>query len=159
MTFSTFCVFAMVIGLYLRVELLIYRSTILFWCLFTISLHRVSIAFVIFMGGRSLSNLLAPSPPTPRSHHLKPQANQIQHSFLHSFWEGSISRRHVSSPTEAFLELFDRRKMPLEEQLSDDYVASLLAKDAKASNARYTAYGLQELLPKRCEDTLCFHIF
>ena len=39
--------------------------------------------------------------------------------------------------------------MPAEEYLSDDYVANLLAKDAKASNAKYSTYGLQELLPKR----------
>ena len=35
------------------------------------------------------------------------------------------------------------------ENLSDDYVAQLLAKDAKTSNAKYSAYGLQELLPRR----------
>lgn len=39
--------------------------------------------------------------------------------------------------------------MPAEEHLSDDYVANLLAKDAKTSNAKYSTYGLQELLPKR----------
>ena len=39
--------------------------------------------------------------------------------------------------------------MPLREELSDDYVASLLARDAKSSNAKYSQYGLQELLPKR----------
>ncbi|KAF6222848.1 hypothetical protein HO133_000899 [Letharia lupina] len=35
------------------------------------------------------------------------------------------------------------------EPLPDDYVAQLLAKDAKASNAKYSAYGLQEHLPRR----------
>ena len=39
--------------------------------------------------------------------------------------------------------------MPGSEHLSDDYVAQLLAKDAKKSNAKYSAYGLQELLPRR----------
>ena len=36
--------------------------------------------------------------------------------------------------------------MPAEEQLSDDYVASLLAKDATASKSKYSMYGI---LPKR----------
>ncbi|CAF9909107.1 hypothetical protein IMSHALPRED_007608 [Imshaugia aleurites] len=39
--------------------------------------------------------------------------------------------------------------MPSSEHLSDDYVAQLLAKDAKTSNAKYSAYGLQDLLPRR----------
>lgn len=39
--------------------------------------------------------------------------------------------------------------MPASEHLSDDYVAQLLAKDAKISNAKYSAYGLQDVLPRR----------
>ena len=39
--------------------------------------------------------------------------------------------------------------MPAKDELSDDYVASLLAKDAKTSNVKYSTYGLQELLPRR----------
>lgn len=39
--------------------------------------------------------------------------------------------------------------MPSGETLSDDYVASLLAKDAKESNIKYSSYGLGALLPKR----------
>ena len=39
--------------------------------------------------------------------------------------------------------------MPKEDQFSDDYVASLLAKDAKDSTARYLTSGLQALLPRR----------
>ena len=39
--------------------------------------------------------------------------------------------------------------MPAKDELSDDYVASLLAKDAKTSNGKYSTYGLQELLPRR----------
>ena len=39
--------------------------------------------------------------------------------------------------------------MPGPESLSDDYVARLLAKDAKTVNAKYSAYGLQDLLPRR----------
>ena len=39
--------------------------------------------------------------------------------------------------------------MPGKDELSDDYVASLLAKDAKTSNVKYSTYGLQELLPRR----------
>ncbi|CAD6569714.1 MAG: hypothetical protein ASARMPREDX12_002891 [Alectoria sarmentosa] len=39
--------------------------------------------------------------------------------------------------------------MPGSEHLSDDYVAQLLAKDAKTSNAKYSAYGLQDFLPRR----------
>ena len=39
--------------------------------------------------------------------------------------------------------------MPTKDELSDDYVASLLAKDAKNRNAKYSTYGLQELLPRR----------
>lgn len=39
--------------------------------------------------------------------------------------------------------------MPAKDELSDDYIASLLAKDAKSSNVKYSQYGLQELLPKR----------
>ena len=33
--------------------------------------------------------------------------------------------------------------------MSDDYVASLLAKDAKDSSIKYSALGLQALLPRR----------
>lgn len=40
------------------------------------------------------------------------------------------------------------------EHLSDDYVASLLAKDAKRSNVKYSAYGLQELLPRRLDSMI-----
>ena len=39
--------------------------------------------------------------------------------------------------------------MAKDEPMSDDFVASLLAKDAKTSNAKYSTYGLQELMPKR----------
>ena len=39
--------------------------------------------------------------------------------------------------------------MPFNDHLSDDYVAELLAKDAKASTAKYSSYGLHALLPKR----------
>ncbi len=39
--------------------------------------------------------------------------------------------------------------MPLNHNLSDDYVAELLAKDAKSNTARYSSYGLNALLPKR----------
>ena len=39
--------------------------------------------------------------------------------------------------------------MPATDELSDDYVASLLAKDAKNRNVKYSTYGLQELLPRR----------
>ena len=39
--------------------------------------------------------------------------------------------------------------MPATNELSDDYVASLLAKDAKHRNVKYSTYGLQELLPRR----------
>lgn len=38
--------------------------------------------------------------------------------------------------------------MPTDE-LSDNYVAELLKKDAKASSARYASVGLQAYLPKR----------
>lgn len=48
--------------------------------------------------------------------------------------------------------------MPLKEHLSDDFIASLLAKDAKASNAKYSSYGLQELLPKRYILLFCNHL-
>ena len=54
----------------------------------------------------------------------------------------SHSRRHASH-------LVSSSNMPGSEHLSDDYVAQLLAKDAKTSNAKYSAYGLQELLPRR----------
>ena len=39
--------------------------------------------------------------------------------------------------------------MPLNEKFSDDYVASLLAKDAKDRSIKYSSYGLGALLPKR----------
>ncbi len=39
--------------------------------------------------------------------------------------------------------------MPLNDHFSDDYVAKLLANDAKASTAKYSSYGLNALLPKR----------
>ena len=39
--------------------------------------------------------------------------------------------------------------MPSEDHISDDYVAKLITKDAKESTIRYSAFGLQELLPKR----------
>ena len=41
--------------------------------------------------------------------------------------------------------------MAADDDLSDDHVASLLAKDAKASSSRYTSYGLRDILPKRYE--------
>ncbi|MCJ1250670.1 hypothetical protein MMC30_007898 [Trapelia coarctata] len=39
--------------------------------------------------------------------------------------------------------------MPSEDYMSDDYVASLMTKDAKESTIKYSALGLQALLPKR----------
>ena len=39
--------------------------------------------------------------------------------------------------------------MPSEDYMSDDYVASLLAKDAKDGSIKYSALGLQALLPRR----------
>ena len=39
--------------------------------------------------------------------------------------------------------------MPSHDTLSDDYVASLLAKDAKDRTIKYSSYGLGGLLPKR----------
>jgi len=39
--------------------------------------------------------------------------------------------------------------MPSEIYMSDDYVASLMSKDAKESTIKYSALGLQALLPKR----------
>jgi hypothetical protein len=39
--------------------------------------------------------------------------------------------------------------MPAEDDLSDDYVASVLAKDAKDSSLTYSAMGLEAFLPKR----------
>lgn len=39
--------------------------------------------------------------------------------------------------------------MPPKDHFSDDYIAKLLAKDAKASTAKYSSYGLNALLPKR----------
>ncbi|KAL8822496.1 MAG: hypothetical protein Q9191_006766 [Dirinaria sp. TL-2023a] len=39
--------------------------------------------------------------------------------------------------------------MPSNDTLSDDYVASLLAKDAKDSTIKFSSYGLGALLPKR----------
>lgn len=36
-----------------------------------------------------------------------------------------------------------------EENFSDDYVANLLAKDAKGLSAKYSSSGLQAFLPKR----------
>lgn len=39
--------------------------------------------------------------------------------------------------------------MPSEDYMSDDYVANLLAKDAKDISIKYSALGLQALLPKR----------
>ena len=56
-------------------------------------------------------------------------------------------RAFCSSSSLSFLSF--KITMPSSEHLSDDYVAQLLAKDAKTSNAKYSAYGLQELLPKR----------
>ena len=41
--------------------------------------------------------------------------------------------------------------MAADDNLSDDHVARLLAKDAKASSSRYTASGLRDMLPKRYE--------
>lgn len=41
--------------------------------------------------------------------------------------------------------------MAADDDLSDDHVARLLAKDAKASSSRYTSYGLRDILPKRYE--------
>lgn len=40
-------------------------------------------------------------------------------------------------------------EMASDDKLSDDYVASLLAKDAKDRSIKYSSYGLGALLPKR----------
>ena len=39
--------------------------------------------------------------------------------------------------------------MPAEDYMSDDFVASLMKKDAKDSSIKYSTVGLQALLPKR----------
>ncbi|KAL9010253.1 MAG: hypothetical protein Q9180_009315, partial [Flavoplaca navasiana] len=39
--------------------------------------------------------------------------------------------------------------MPSSEALTDDYVAQLLAKDAKDRTIKYSSFGLQAILPKR----------
>lgn len=39
--------------------------------------------------------------------------------------------------------------MPSEDYMSDDYVAKLMTKDAGESSLKYSAIGLQALLPKR----------
>lgn len=39
--------------------------------------------------------------------------------------------------------------MPAEDYMSDDYVAGLIKKDAKDSTIKYSALGLQALLPRR----------
>ncbi|KAL9636566.1 MAG: hypothetical protein Q9164_002739 [Protoblastenia rupestris] len=39
--------------------------------------------------------------------------------------------------------------MPVKDDLSDDFVAQLLAKDAKATTSRFSAYGSQGFLPRR----------
>ncbi|KAL8748506.1 MAG: hypothetical protein Q9199_008175, partial [Rusavskia elegans] len=39
--------------------------------------------------------------------------------------------------------------MPSSEALTDDYVAQLLAKDAKDRTIKFSSYGLQAILPKR----------
>ena len=39
--------------------------------------------------------------------------------------------------------------MPSEDYMSDDYVASILTQDANDSTMKYSALGLQALLPKR----------
>ncbi|KAL8975220.1 MAG: hypothetical protein Q9197_000571, partial [Variospora fuerteventurae] len=39
--------------------------------------------------------------------------------------------------------------MPSSEALTDDYLAQLLARDAKDKTIRYSGHGLQSLLPKR----------
>ena len=39
--------------------------------------------------------------------------------------------------------------MSATDELSDDYVAKLLTKDAKESTIKYSALGLQAFLPKR----------
>lgn len=38
---------------------------------------------------------------------------------------------------------------PLDDLISEDYVATLLKKDARESNQRYSVHGLDALLPKR----------
>ncbi|KAL8953993.1 MAG: hypothetical protein Q9222_000203 [Ikaeria aurantiellina] len=39
--------------------------------------------------------------------------------------------------------------MPSSEALTDEYLAQLLAKDAKDKTIKYSSYGLQSLLPRR----------
>ena len=39
--------------------------------------------------------------------------------------------------------------MSLKESLSDDYVAGILKKDARDSSIKYSAFGLEAMLPKR----------
>lgn len=41
--------------------------------------------------------------------------------------------------------------MSIEDKLSDDYVAGLLAKDAKDRSIKHSSYGFGGLLPKRYE--------
>ena len=43
--------------------------------------------------------------------------------------------------------------MPTEDYMSDDYIASLMTKDARESSIKYSALGLQSLLPKRSAKT------
>ena len=44
--------------------------------------------------------------------------------------------------------------MALNSSLSDDYVAALLASEAKSNNAKYITQGLQAYLPSRLETYL-----
>ena len=49
----------------------------------------------------------------------------------------------------AFLWLAHINTMPPDDYMSDDFVANLVAKDAKESTIKYSALGLQALLPRR----------
>ena len=44
--------------------------------------------------------------------------------------------------------------MPSEDYMSDEYVAKLMSKDAKDTTMRYSALGIQALLPKR---SICYN--
>lgn len=61
---------------------------------------------------------------------------------------GDLSRSSISNHSRTNV-LPLQNIMPSNDTLSDDYIASLLAKDAKDRTIKYSSLGLGALLPKR----------
>ena len=114
-----------------------------FWCLFTIAPNR----------DWRLTYLILASLGIVTSNEAHAAYNTIFFELASCECILHLTKYHVCTSSLFCLQnLFPN--MPAKDELSDDYVASLLAKDAKTSNGKYSTYGLQELLPRRCSQII-----